>query len=448
MLPVMRRVALTVSPVDAATNPHQAQRLLRDARFLGDLAHPHLVSVIDVGLYGGRSFLATEYLEGETLAARLQRSGPMPPHEAIAVMLPLCSALHAAHQRGGARVALELRSVMLARQVTGHITPKVLRFAEALEGSAATQHAAAAPAAAGPDGVAALQRRGAVGSLAAMLWEMLSGAAPREAVHMASDAPLARAVARALEADRRGDLEAVDQFARTLLAWADAPTVERWADAFGDDLSGTLRDAPMAGRTAVADNEGAPLERTLATHGAQGAWAPGASFAPSDPALATSSARRRGLWGRRIALGVSACIAVLVGAVRLLPSLAAARAQERPEGFLVALRTEPVNARIDLDGHFVAAGLLLRELARDHRPHALRVYAEGFVPRTVTFADESPGDLIALELLPVTADAAPGDAGGSAESGARGSARPGTVTCGPARRPLRQALRSQQVSTP
>jgi hypothetical protein len=72
----------------------------------------------------------------------------------------------------------------------------------------------------------------------------------------------------------------------------------------------------------------------------------------------------------------------------------------------VALRTEPVSARIDLDGEYVSAGVLLREFPRDGRSHTLRVYAPGYEPQLLTFANVGPGELVTL--TPLAARAPPG----------------------------------------
>jgi hypothetical protein len=83
----------------------------------------------------------------------------------------------------------------------------------------------------------------------------------------------------------------------------------------------------------------------------------------------------------------------------------------------LAMRTEPVDARIELDGEFVSVGVVLRRLPRDGRHHTLRVSAAGHVTRTLSFVDQSPGDLVTLDPLPAVAPAIapPTPAGGGGE---------------------------------
>src|SRR5688500_1942719 len=72
-----RLVALKVLPARAAADPNFRRRLIREAKSISQLNHPHICTLFDVGSHEDTSFLVMEHLEGETLAARLER-GPMP----------------------------------------------------------------------------------------------------------------------------------------------------------------------------------------------------------------------------------------------------------------------------------------------------------------------------------------------------------------------------------
>ena len=67
-----------------------------------------------------------------------------------------------------------------------------------------------------------------------------------------------------------------------------------------------------------------------------------------------------------------------------------------PESFRVSVTTEPDNATVELDGTVVGSGSVERKMLVDHVPHALRISADGFEPRTVEFTDSPPPHLIAL----------------------------------------------------
>ena len=94
-----RKVALkTVKSADADTTEGR-QRLMREARAAASLNHPHIATVHDVLDLDGKVVVVFEYVEGETLTARLHRE-PMTTPEAVEVAWQLADALAAAHAQG------------------------------------------------------------------------------------------------------------------------------------------------------------------------------------------------------------------------------------------------------------------------------------------------------------------------------------------------------------
>lgn len=94
-----RKVALkTVRSADADTTEGR-QRLMREARAAASLNHPHIAAVHDVLDIDGQVIVVLEYVEGETLSARLAR-GPMTVAETVEVAWQLADALAAAHSQG------------------------------------------------------------------------------------------------------------------------------------------------------------------------------------------------------------------------------------------------------------------------------------------------------------------------------------------------------------
>ena len=75
-------------------------RVMREARAAARLNHPRSVTVFDVIEEDGRLWLVMELVDGETLAERVQRSGPMSPAEAAEVGLQVLDALEHAHAEG------------------------------------------------------------------------------------------------------------------------------------------------------------------------------------------------------------------------------------------------------------------------------------------------------------------------------------------------------------
>ena len=71
-----RIVAIKVLHAHLADRPDLRERFEREARTIASLNHPHISVLHDIGSHDGIDFLVMEYLEGETLAARLSR-GPL-----------------------------------------------------------------------------------------------------------------------------------------------------------------------------------------------------------------------------------------------------------------------------------------------------------------------------------------------------------------------------------
>lgn len=75
-------------------------RFHREAMAAARLQHPNIVQVHSFGKHEGQYFIAMEYVEGETLLARIQREGRMPVQRVLRVGLDVAGALSAAHARG------------------------------------------------------------------------------------------------------------------------------------------------------------------------------------------------------------------------------------------------------------------------------------------------------------------------------------------------------------
>ena len=75
-------------------------RLAAEARAAASLSHPVIVDVYDVDATGESAALIMELVDGESLSARLARSGPMPERMAASLVADLADALYHAHQRG------------------------------------------------------------------------------------------------------------------------------------------------------------------------------------------------------------------------------------------------------------------------------------------------------------------------------------------------------------
>jgi eukaryotic-like serine/threonine-protein kinase len=107
-----RRVALKLLPRAFQRDTERVRRFEREARAAAALNHPNIVTVHEVGEWQGRPFIATELVEGETLAQMLAR-GPLPVTEASRVGALIAEALAAAHEAGIVHRDLKPANVML-----------------------------------------------------------------------------------------------------------------------------------------------------------------------------------------------------------------------------------------------------------------------------------------------------------------------------------------------
>jgi Tol biopolymer transport system component len=109
-----RTVAIKVLPDRLTNDPQFRERFEREARAVSSLNHPNICVLHDIGEDAGAAFLVMEYLQGETLAARIERS-PMPLTEGLRVAIEIVSALDAAHRRGIVHRDVKPGNIMLTR---------------------------------------------------------------------------------------------------------------------------------------------------------------------------------------------------------------------------------------------------------------------------------------------------------------------------------------------
>ena len=117
-----RTVVLKFLSQELAEDRVSLERLRHEARAASILNHPNICTVYDFGEDDGRAFIAMEYLEGETLSARIKQ-GPISPQEALPIALAMAAALETAHAKGIVHRDLKPGNIMLTS--TG---PKLLDF--------------------------------------------------------------------------------------------------------------------------------------------------------------------------------------------------------------------------------------------------------------------------------------------------------------------------------
>ncbi len=107
-----RKVAIKLLPPESAENPSAHKRLLREAQAAATLDHPHICAIYEVGLEGSHSFIAMQYIEGETLAERIERK-PLDLIESVHLAEQIVDALGEAHSHGIIHRDLKPMNVMI-----------------------------------------------------------------------------------------------------------------------------------------------------------------------------------------------------------------------------------------------------------------------------------------------------------------------------------------------
>ncbi|MEO8183134.1 MAG: protein kinase [Deltaproteobacteria bacterium] len=109
-------VAVKLMSRAVAATPAGMERFLREARTAASLRSPHVVQILDYGVHDGTPFIAMELLEGETLAARLDREGRFPSWErAELVLRHVARAVGRAHDAGIIHRDLKPANIFLVR---------------------------------------------------------------------------------------------------------------------------------------------------------------------------------------------------------------------------------------------------------------------------------------------------------------------------------------------
>ena len=118
-----RKVALKLLPTSYKDNPDRALRLEQEARAASALNHPNIVTIHEIGETDSVQFMATEFVEGETLRVHMTNAR-MTVGEVLDVAVQAASALQAAHDAGIIHRDIKPENIMLRRD---HVV-KVLDF--------------------------------------------------------------------------------------------------------------------------------------------------------------------------------------------------------------------------------------------------------------------------------------------------------------------------------
>ncbi len=178
-----REVALKVPRAGLLQNPKAVERFLREARAAAGLRHPNIVTVLETGIDRGEHYIATEFIDGTTLAAAIGPVG-LDPRRAAEVIATLAEALHFAHAQGIVHRDVKPANVMLDKEGQPHLMDFGLARIEGATGEKLTQAGAilGTPAYMAPEqaagGGAEADAASDQYSLGATLYELLTGRTP------------------------------------------------------------------------------------------------------------------------------------------------------------------------------------------------------------------------------------------------------------------------------
>jgi len=107
-----RQVALKILPPEVADDKDRMDRFVREAKSASSLNQPNIITIYEIGETEGMHFIATEYIEGETLHTQLKQS-PLELRAALDIAIQMASALDAAHRAGIVHRDIKPENVMI-----------------------------------------------------------------------------------------------------------------------------------------------------------------------------------------------------------------------------------------------------------------------------------------------------------------------------------------------
>lgn len=188
-------VAIKILRNDLTSEPAVAERFAREARLIARLDSSHVVRVLDAGSHARvGSYIVMEYLEGENLYDRLERTGPLGLAQACCYVLQAIAGLEQAHKKGIVHRDLKPENLFLARTPQGTEVVKVLDFGISKQSGPApstltqSQVLLGSPRYMAPEQILSLpdiDERADLWALGIVLYELTTGEAPFAATSLA-----------------------------------------------------------------------------------------------------------------------------------------------------------------------------------------------------------------------------------------------------------------------
>jgi serine/threonine protein kinase len=456
-----RRVALKVMHAQVAQDEQMIERFFREARVASRIGHPNIIDVLDMGhdAETGVYYIVQEFLDGVSLRSHLDRSGQLSAREAFELLIPVMSALVAAHRAGVVHRDLKPDNIFLQRAAGGFV-PKLIDFgiAKVASPEADSNNLTRTGSVMGtPSYMSPEQARGEknvgpgtdVWAMGVVWFEALSGRCPFEGENynellskiLIDPAPPLRSlvanqpsglldvVDRTLTKDRSVRLASMQDFLSALLT-NEAIAHEPWIVPLRSLVASRAQQvSPSLSDTTPALAAPTPLvaPNTLSVGATELRAPPDKKSFVSRALVAT--------------MGAVALVATIgVGVARFAATPRPAAVVQRPsdttrvvtaqrrERYVVRVSAVPSTAQLVLDGEPLGASSMAREFEKNGQRHELRVTADGFQPQVVSFVDVPPQESIALVAVQPLSTGASRSQTVAGSNSARPVARPNTAS--------------------
>ena len=372
-----RTVALKILPADVAASEQRMGRFIQEAKTASALNHPNIITIYQIGQAESVLFIATEFIEGETLRERLSKTS-LTILEALDVAIQIASALVAAHEAGIVHRDIKPENIMLRRdgilkvldfglaKLTGVWKPEVNSDAETMvetiPGTILGTVVYMSPEQARGKEV---DERTDIWSSGVLLYEMVAGVLPFEqetpsdviAAILRSDPPplsnflsdvppeLERIVAKSLMKNRDERYQGVKDLLVDLRRLKKQLEFEMELESFSSRASGTTHVSRAGGPAETRTDDGT-VQRTKTMQ---------AAYSTSSAEYIVSNIKRHKSYAL-IGL-VLFCLAVIAGSYGLSRLLSRAKAPVASQPMNVTRFTatgKAVHAAISPDGRYVA----------------------------------------------------------------------------------------------
>ncbi|MBX2814115.1 MAG: serine/threonine protein kinase [Myxococcales bacterium] len=419
-----KRVALKVLHPWIAEVPQIRSRFLLEGQAVARIRHPNVVDVYDVGQDVGWTYLVMELLDGHGLQEAIDARGRLSLSEIAEVLVPIASALGAAHQSGIVHRDVKPSNIFLSAGDFGEMVPKLLDFgiSKVDEDSSDACCVLGTPLYMSPEqafGSPAVDARSDQYSLGVIAYQCATGRLPFEAdslywalhkvVEAAFEAPeelkavdpaFEKFVCRSMARSPEDRFDTMTDFARALLHWGDDQLIAVWSPLFGGGLGPELSlkrlfmlpppvwassaEEPTSPESSIGTiNE---QQMMLADFGEQ--WA--GTYSNSQTILSV------------VALSMGIILAVFTVNGSSSPSVAAVvtTTKDKPppaeEYMMVSLEVEPPDAKLELNGLSVGRGLLHIRLPIDGSIYQLRITSPTYEPVVFMFREIPPPTKLSL----------------------------------------------------